>query len=281
MKRLSAAAIIVLLPCSVTHAQSGPPNPARPNLSSPYHSKLASKVIVITGASSGLGKQLALMSAQAGAKVILVSDEKDPLRTLNHQINANGGYSEFVHCDIRSRKQVATAATYIRERFKRIDILINNAGVWTDDNLEKVNPQKRNEAFSVNALGNIQFNEAVLPMFQRQNAGHIFNVLSTSALPDLKEGTNTKWKSYGASKWAFAGYTKALRESLAYTNIKVTEFLPGGFDSKLYERVGRPQPHSQPWMMKVEDVAEVAMFVLSRPDDVLIPRIVVTKVQHR
>lgn len=275
------AIVTLLLLSSLAQAQSKIPYKANPTTASPYHAALAHKVVVITGASSGLGKQLSLMSARAGAKVVLVSNEKDPLRELNHQINANGGYSEFVHCDIRSRKQVATAAIYIRERFKRIDILINNAGVWTDDNLEKVNPQKRNEAFSVNALGNIQFNEALLPMFQHQNSGHIFNVLSTSALPDLKEGNNTKWKSYGASKWAFAGYTKALRESLAHTNIKVTEFLPGGFDSKLYERAGRPQPHSQPWMMKVEDVAEVAMFVLSRPDDVLIPRIVVTKVQPR
>lgn len=272
---------MVLLVSSISHAHSGAPNTAQTNSVSPYRSQLVGKVIVITGASSGLGRQLALMSAQAGAKVVLISNEKGPLRELNHQINANGGHSEFVHCDIRSRRQVATAATYIRERFKRIDILVNNAGVWTDDELEKQDPQKRNEAFSVNAIGNIQFNEALLPMFQRQNSGHIFNVLSTSALADLGEGNNTKWKSYGASKWAFAGYAKALRESLAHTNIKVTEFLPGGFDSKLYERAGRPQPHNQPWMMKVEDVAEVAMFVLSRPDDVLIPRIVVTKVQRR
>ncbi|QQR90500.1 MAG: SDR family oxidoreductase [Myxococcales bacterium] len=131
----------------------------------------------------------------------------------------------------------------------------------------------------MNALGNIQFTEAMLPYLKKQKNAHIVNVISTSAVPDLKEGDNKGWKSYGASKWAFAGYTKTLRLDLEKekSQIKLTAFFPGGFESKLYERAGRAWAHGQPWMMKTKDVAETILFVLSRPKDVLIPRVVMTK----
>ena len=165
----------------------------------------------------------------------------------------------------------------IIDRFGTIDILINNAGIWTDENLEKEKPEMRKKALLTNALGNIQFTYEVLPHFQKINKGYIFNVISTAGIGDIPSGDNTMWKTYGASKWAMTGFTKALRDSLKETKIKVTGFHPGGFDSGLYESAGRTNPHSQPWMMRAADLADIVVFALTRPEDMMMERIIVSK----
>src|SRR5207302_2027127 len=100
---------------------------------------------------------------------------------------------------------------------------------------------------------------------------------STSGIEDTTARDNQYWQTYGATKWAMTGFTNALRDSLQKKNIKVTGFFPGGFDSNLYENAGRPDAHNQPWMMTTEDIADIIQFVLTRPSDVLIEKIVVTK----
>jgi len=175
-----------------------------------------------------------------------------------------GGNAEYMVCDITDLKQVKETTSKIIKNNDKIDILINNAGVWTDDQLEKDKPELRQKAFDTNALGNIQFTEELLSVFKNQNSGQICSVISGAG---IDSGDNTLWKTYGATKWAMTGYTKALRESLSDKNIKVIQFFPGGFESDLYERVGRKDAHNQPWMMKTDDVADVVIFSLTRPAD--------------
>ena len=118
---------------------------------------------------------------------------------------------------------------------------------------------------------------AVLPHFKSRKKGYIFNVISTAGTNSPTSSGNVLWKTYGASKWAMTGFTKALVAEVKSLGIKVTSFHPGGFDSMLYEKAGRPNPHKQPWMMKTEDVADVVLFALTRPDDVLMEKIIMTK----
>lgn len=236
---------------------------------------LQNKVIVITGASQGLGAALAKKVAEEGAKVALVARSEDKLQKLKEEI---GESVEVFICDVRDLTQVKQTVKAIVDTFGTIDILFNNAGIWTDDALEKEKPELRRTAFDVNVLGNIQVTEEVLSYFKTKNAGYIFNNISTSGDAETPSGDNTQWKAYGASKWAFAGYTKALRESLINTKIKVTAFFPGGMDTNLYENAHRPNPHNQPWMMKPEEIVDVIIFALTRPDDMVIEKLVVTKV---
>lgn len=239
--------------------------------------KLKNQVVVITGASHGLGKAIALKAAEEGATIGLVARDEELLKQTQIAIRKHGGRSEYFVCDIRSLDNVQMAVKEIYEKFKNVDILVNNAGVWTDNDLEKDKPEGMKNALETNALGNIYFTKEMLPKLEKKNQGYIFNVISTSGVPDIDAGDNTNWQVYGASKWALAGYTKALKESLRKTKIKVTAFFPGGFESDLYETAGRPNPHHQFWMMKTEDIADVVIFALTRPDDVLIEKLVVTK----
>lgn len=240
--------------------------------------KLTDKIIVITGASQGLGKALALKVAQEGARVALVARSKDLLETVKTRIIKEGGKAEYFICDIRNLDEIKKTIKDINAHFKNIDILVNDAGIWTDEEIEKKYPERRKDALDTNVLGNIQFTQEILPQFKKRNAGYVFNVISTSGVSDIPAGDNRFWKTYGATKWAMTGFTKTLRDDLKDTKIKVTGFFPGGFESNLYENAKRPNPHNQPWMMKTEDVADIIVFALTRPEDVLMERIVVTKI---
>ncbi len=232
------------------------------------------KIVVITGASEGLGKASAIKLAAEGAQVVLIAHNPDELQEVAKKI---GGKASFYVCDVSLPEQIQQTVEKILNDLGHVDILINNAGVWTDEELEKTNPALRRRVFEVNTLGTIEFVKALEPHFREQNSAHILNVISTGGTNDTSSGDNTLWQSYGASKWALAGFTRALKDSLDGTGVKVTGFYPGGFESSLYDKAGRPNPHDQPWMMRTEDVADALIFCLTRPADVLVEKLVVTK----
>jgi len=240
--------------------------------------KLTNKVIAITGAGSGLGKEIAIKSSVEGATVALIARTESELKAVKEIINESKGKAEYFVCDIRNSKSIKDTVEDILDKMGKIDIVVNNAGIWTDESLEKNDPERRKKTLETNVLGNINFIHEVLTYFKKRNKGYIFNVISTSGASDTPSGNNILWKTYGATKWAMTGFTKALIEDLQNTKIKVTSFHPGGFDSMLYEKAKRPNPHNQPWMMKTEDVADIVIFALTRPADVMMEKIIVTKI---
>lgn len=239
--------------------------------------QLKDKVIVITGGSQGLGRAVARKASALGAVIVLVARREKFLKETQKKIATFGGRVDYFTCDIRHLSQVKETVRNIQKRYKQIDVLVNNAGVWSDEELEKRKPELRNQVFETNILGHIQFTKECLPIFRKQNSGYIFNVISTSGASETQSGNNSLWQTYGASKWAMRGFTKDLRHLLTGTKIKVTGFFPGGFESNLYENAGRPNPHHQPWMMKTDDIADIVIFALTRPEDMVIETLVVTK----
>ena len=237
---------------------------------------LKDKVVLITGSNQGLGKALAKKLAERGSKVILIARRENLLKEVKDEIVKSGGVANYFVCDIRDGKEVKQTIKEVVNKYRNIDILVNNAGVWTDDELEQKKPESRKNAFDTNVLGQIQVTEEVLPHLNKEES-LIFNTISTAGVPDLPSGNNLLWKSYGASKWGMVGYTQALRESLRETNTQVIQYFPGGFESNLYENAGRENPHNQPWMMNTEDVVDIILFALTRPKDVYIEKIVVSK----
>lgn len=238
---------------------------------------LKNKIVVITGASQGLGKTLALKVAAEGGKVALVARSADLLKKVQTEVHKSGGEAEFFVCDIRNLFDIQKTVAEIQKKFSTIDILVNNAGIWTDNEMEQSDPSRRQAAFETNVVGHINFTNEVLPYFKKQNAGYVLNVISTSGVVESTASDNRFWSTYGATKWAMTGFTTALQASLSETKIKVTGFFPGGFDSNLYENADRPNAHHQAWMMKTEDIADIIVFALTRPADVVIEKMIVTK----
>lgn len=231
---------------------------------------LKNKIVVITGASQGLGKALSIKLADMGAKIAMVSRNEKLLNEVKKEINNNNGESEVFVCDITKIDQVKKTVDKILEKFGNIDILVNGAGIWTTDEFEEKNPELIEKAFEVNAIGHIYFIKTVLPFMKKLNKGHILNVISKAGL-DLDE--NKDWATYSATKWAMTGYTKALKYGLAETKIKVSAIYPGAFESNIFETAGESEAHNQPWMMKTSEVVEAIVYALNQPESLSIDAI--------
>jgi hypothetical protein len=235
---------------------------------------LKNKVIVVTGASQGLGKTLSIEVAKLGAKVALVARTEKLLNEVKKEIIKNKGEVEFFVCDITDYKQVKDTVKKIIEKFGRIDILVNGAGIWTTDEFEELKPELIEKAFKVNSIGPIYFTKSVLPLMKEKNSGHILNVISKAGL-DLDE--NKDWPTYTATKWALTGYTKALKYALAETKIKVSAIYPGGFESNIFDTAGEEDAHDQPWMMKTLEVVEAILYILNQPEELFIGSVELSK----
>lgn len=235
---------------------------------------LKNKVVVVTGASQGLGKELSIKLASLGAKVALVARNKKLLNEIKKEIISNKGEAEIFVCDITKNDQVKKTVNETLKRFKNIDILVNGAGIWTTDEFEEDRPELIEEAFKVNTIGHIYFIKSILPIMKVKNSGHILNVISKAGL-DLFE--NKDWPTYTATKWAMTGYTKALKSSLTDTKIKVTAFYPGAFESNIFETAGEKEAHNQPWMMKTSQVVDAIIYALNQPENLSIDSIEMAK----
>jgi len=235
---------------------------------------LENKIIVITGASQGLGKALSIEIGKLGGKVIMIARTKKLLNEIKNNIIENGGEAEYFICDVTEFKQVKKTTEKIIEKFGNIDILVNGAGIWTSDEFEESNPELIEKAFKVNSIGPIYMTKSVLPGMKKNNSGHILNVISKAGL-DIDE--NGDWPTYTATKWALTGYTKALRYQLKETKIKVSAIYPGGFESNIFETAGEEEAHNQPWMMKTSEVVEAVLYILNQPEELFIGSIELSK----
>lgn len=232
------------------------------------------KTAIITGGSQGLGKAIAKKLTLQDYRVILIARRESFLKQTQSEIGDNATY--YV-CDIRNKDEVVKTISVIKETHNTIDLLVNDAGIWTEDNIQNDNPDLISQAIETNLLGHIYVTEACIDLLRQNSTTRIFNVISTAGVLGIPAGDNTAWKTYGASKWGIRGYTNALREQLRNTNIQVLQFFPGGFESNLYENAKRDNPHNQPWMMKTDDVADIAVFAITRPNDIYMEQIVVSK----
>ena len=223
------------------------------------------KTAIITGGSQGLGSELASKLAKIDYQVILIARGEEHLKEVASSIGSNASYFS---CDIRNKAEVEKVIKEIEQAHGNIDLLINNAGTWTDDQLQEENPELALQSLETNILGQINITEACLDLLKQKKVTRIANIISTAGVLGIPAGDNRFWKTYGASKWGFVGYTNTLKEELRDTNIQVLQFFPGGFESNLYENAGRQDSHNQPWMMKTKNVAEIIIFALTRPDDI-------------
>ena len=177
------------------------------------------KVIVVTGASQGLGRALSVKLSGMGAKVAVVARNEKLLYEVRQQLKAEGGEVEMFMCDVTNISQVNETVKAIEKKMGTIDILVNGAGIWTTDKFEDSKPELIESAFKVNSIGPIYFTKAVLPIFRKNNHGHLFFVISKAGLdiPDNKD-----WPTYAATKWAVTGYARALKYALEDSAIKLT-----------------------------------------------------------
>jgi 3-oxoacyl-[acyl-carrier protein] reductase len=233
--------------------------------------KLKGKVVLITGASRGLGRALAIRLAKEGVKLALLARTKKDLESTRKLVTKLGADCEVFVCDVSDEKQVKRAIKKVVGSFKKIDVLINNAGIWYEGPTEKHSEKTIKRLYEVNIIGLTYVTKSIIPFMKKQKSGQILNISSTSGIEP-----SGKWGVYVGTKHAVRGYTDSLKDELGGTGIKVHAFYPGGMDTHLFTDSGFPKK-GESWMMKTQDIAEIISFILSCPDDVVMDHVEVRK----
>lgn len=223
---------------------------------------LKNKIVVVTGASQGLGEELSIQLSSLGAKIALVSRNEELLLKLKTKINSAGHAAEVFVCDVSDFVQVNQTTAKIVETFGTIDILINNAGIWLPDNKSIANQATIENIFRVNSMAPIYFSQAVTTIFETKQSGHFVFINSIGGLnyPVIKD-----WQIYSATKWALTGYAKALSYKYDNSPIKVTSIYPGPFSSHIDKNAGDDFGSDRSFETPVSDMASQIVNVISAP----------------
>jgi short-subunit dehydrogenase len=184
---------------------------------------LQNRVVIITGASAGIGRETALLLAKEQCRLALAARRKDRLDGLAEEVKRIGGEALSVQTDVSDQKQVEQLIHETGKRFGRLDILINNAGFGLFAKVEDTTVEELQAIFATNFSGTFYAIKAVLPIMQRQKAGHIINVSSVAG----KRGFPLSG-AYCATKFAMNGLTESLRTELRGSGIDVSLVMPVG-----------------------------------------------------
>jgi len=182
---------------------------------------LAGKVVVVTGASMGIGEAIAKAFVHHGAKVVLLSRDANRAEAARHRLG-RPDQSLALACDVRNREEIDRVISLTLHHFGRIDIWVNNAGHGLIDSIASVDMAACRELFETNLFGAIAGMQAVIPVMKQQNAGTIINISSVAGHVPLPY---SGW--YSASKFAMNAIGKAARVELRKRNINVLTVCPG------------------------------------------------------
>ena len=193
------------------------------------------KVVIVTGASSGIGEITAVRLSKLGAKVVLAARNEHKLRELQNRIETNGNEAISIKTDISNEKDVINLIEKTIENWGRIDILISNAGQYIQGRLTDVNTSDIQNSFNVNFYGSVYAVKKVLPVMLSQKSGHIVFVNSL----DSKKGIVGDGP-YVIAKCALHGFGDILRQEVKKTGIKVLTVYPGRVDTPMIEDLKVP-----------------------------------------
>ena len=226
---------------------------------------MSSPVILITGASSGIGAATARLFGARGYRVILTARRQERLESLVAGIRENGGDACSIPADISQPEQIERMVKRALDCFGQIDILVNNAGLGRLNWLENLDPQDDIAyQIQVNLTGMIQTTRMVLPQMLARNSGTIINIGSIAGLV-----ATPAYSVYAATKYGVRGFTEALRREVSVYGIEVAGIYPGsvvtefGQKAKLRRKTGVGTPKALKLM--ADDVAQTIWSVVERP----------------
>jgi NADP-dependent 3-hydroxy acid dehydrogenase YdfG len=237
--------------------------------------KIKDKVVVITGASSGMGEAAAKHLSSLGATVVLGARRAERIEKLAKEINDNGGQALAIAMDVTQREQVKKAIDATVEKFGRVDVILNNAGVMPLSLMESLNVEEWNTMIDVNIKGVLNGIAAVLPYMKEQKSGQIINTSSVAG-HKIFSGSAV----YSATKFAVRALTEGLRMEMKPYNIRTTIVCPGAVKTELLEHitVADVRQANEDYVGAVgispDSFARVVAFAISQPDDVDINEII-------
>jgi len=226
---------------------------------------LEGKVAIVTGASAGIGEQIAKLFAKEKAKVVLAARREDRLNALKAEIEAAGGVALVVKTDVTVRQECKDLVRIAEEKFGPVNILINNSGIMPLTFVKNLHEDEWEKTIDVNIKGVLNCIAAALPGMLARNSGDIVNI-SSDAGRKVFPGAAI----YCGTKWAVEAITQGLRLETANTNLRITSIQPGATksdllstctDQEVLDFLGKP-PFE---FLDSEDVARATLFAVSQP----------------
>ena len=230
---------------------------------------IENKVVVITGASSGLGEATARHLAAQGATVVLGARRADRIEALAEELTAAGHRAKAVPTDVTDRDQVKHLVDTAVEEFGRVDVMLNNAGLMPLAPLERLKLDEWDQMIDVNIKGVLYGIAAALPHMKEQRSGHIINVSSVYGHV-VDPGATV----YCATKFAVRALSEGLRREVKPYNIRTTVISPGAVSTELLEHIGEKdiQAETKEFVSKIavgaDTFARMVAFAVNEPDDV-------------
>ena len=227
------------------------------------------KVVVITGASSGLGEATARRLSSEGAKVVLGARRADRLKGLANELGAEAGNAIAVTTDVTDQNQVKALVDAAVQKYGRVDVMLNNAGVMPQSLLEQLKVAEWDQMIDVNIKGVLYGIAAVLPVMKQQKSGHIINVSSVAG-HRVGPGSSV----YAATKFAVRAISEGLRQEVKPDNMRTTIISPGAVVTELPNTItddavaDRVKKLYETVAISADLFARAVSFAISQPEDV-------------
>ncbi len=230
--------------------------------------ELRGRIALVTGGGQGLGEAICQTLAEAGATVAAADIRLDQAERVTRRLAENGVEVMALRLDVGDEEEAGTVVRRVRDRFGRLDVLVNNAGTDKTVSIEELSFADWDRVLRTNLRGPFVLAKHAFPLMRQQGRGHIVNIISTAA-----KRTWANAAAYHASKWGLLGLSHALHVEGRKLGIKVTAVISGGMRTPfILERF----PDTDPGVLQdPTNVAETIRFVLSQPDETVIPEVMV------
>ena len=233
------------------------------------------KIVAITGASGGIGEATALALAGRGAKLALGARRVDRLKAVAERVAAAGGEAVHTSIDVKRREDLARLVQLACERYGKLDVLVNNAGIGPISLLDELRVDDWEEMIDVNIKGVLYGIAAALPVFRKQGFGHFVNIASTAGLI-----TKPTMAVYSGTKFAVRAISEGLRQEAGDT-LRVTIITPGFVHTDFAETITNPEVRTQivsardKMAIPPDAIARAIAFAIEQPANVDVGEIVV------
>ncbi len=242
----------------------------------PSDKKLAGKVAIITGASRGIGREIALVFAKEGAEVVLTARNADSLQSVADEIAALGGRPATVFAlDVKNAAKIDELLDKILDKCKRVDILVNNAGVTKDGLFVRMSEADWDEVLETNLKGTFLCMRAVSKVMMRQRSGKIINMASVIGITG-----NAGQANYAASKAGIIALTKSVAKELGSRNVLVNAIAPGFIDTEMTQALSQQVKDTilktipVGYFGKPADVAKTALYLASEESNFITGQVI-------
>lgn len=234
---------------------------------------IQNKVVVITGASSGIGEATAKLLAENGAKVVLGARHEDELQRITGEIRKNDGDAIYHVTDVTKKEDNEQLVAYAQEQFDRVDVMFLNAGIMPVTFLSDLQVDRWIKTIDVNLKGVLYGIAAALPIFKKQNGGQ---VIATSSVAGLQAYPGVA--AYSATKFGVRAVMETLRLESAQekSHIRTTTIYPGAVDTGLMKNSGNNSSNTQFVRMSPAEVADAVAYAIDQPENVSVGNITIS-----